>query len=183
MGEVVDLSAAGMRIACRGKPPLKRGHVSTFELRCAGQRVAVTGQAAWVRRSRLLKHEIGVRFVNVSRATAAALHSLALFGFVTPDAEPPPGFAGPGAPRGAHAPPRRPTLAVASLPDYYAALGLQRDATPDEIQAAYRRLARRWHPDVCKEPDAEPRFRAITQAYEALHDPEARMSYDLRMAG
>jgi curved DNA-binding protein len=62
--------------------------------------------------------------------------------------------------------------------DYYEVLGVSRDASEDEIRAAYRRLARRYHPDVNKEEGAEDRFKEISEAYEVLRDPEKRERYD-----
>jgi curved DNA-binding protein len=62
--------------------------------------------------------------------------------------------------------------------DYYATLGVDRGATADDIKRAYRKLARKYHPDVSKEPDAEARFKEVSEAYEALHDPEKRAAYD-----
>lgn len=62
--------------------------------------------------------------------------------------------------------------------DYYEALGLTDTASADEIKAAYRRLARKFHPDVSKEKDAEERFKSINEAHEALKDPEKRKAYD-----
>jgi curved DNA-binding protein len=62
--------------------------------------------------------------------------------------------------------------------DYYASLGVGRDATASEIQKAYRKLARKLHPDVNKTPDAETRFKEITEAYEVLKSPDKRAKYD-----
>src|SRR3954449_7983079 len=62
--------------------------------------------------------------------------------------------------------------------DYYDVLGVSRDASPEELQQAFRRLARANHPDVNKDPGAEERFKEINEAYSALSDPELRRKYD-----
>jgi curved DNA-binding protein len=62
--------------------------------------------------------------------------------------------------------------------DYYAALGVERGASADEIKKAYRRLAQKYHPDVSKEPGAETKFKEVAEAYQTLRDPEKRAAYD-----
>ncbi len=67
---------------------------------------------------------------------------------------------------------------MSAKPDYYDVLGVERTASKDDIRKAYRGLARRYHPDVSREPDAEAKFRQINEAYEVLRDPDKRGQYD-----
>ncbi|MCW2653747.1 MAG: DnaJ-class molecular chaperone with C-terminal Zn finger domain [Mycobacterium sp.] len=62
--------------------------------------------------------------------------------------------------------------------DYYEVLGVPRDASPEQIQQAFRTLARRYHPDINKDPGAEDRFKEINEANHVLSDPETRRRYD-----
>jgi len=62
--------------------------------------------------------------------------------------------------------------------DYYQILGVTRDASAEDIKKAYRRLARKYHPDVSKETGAEERFKEVAEAYEVLRDSEKRAAYD-----
>ena len=62
--------------------------------------------------------------------------------------------------------------------DYYKIMGVARGATEAEIKQAYRKLARKYHPDVSKEKDAEARFKELGEAYEVLRNPEKRAAYD-----
>ncbi len=62
--------------------------------------------------------------------------------------------------------------------DYYKVMGVAREASPEVIKRAYRKLARKYHPDVSKEADAESKFKEVAEAYEVLRDPEKRKAYD-----
>ena len=61
--------------------------------------------------------------------------------------------------------------------DYYAVLGVSRDASQEDIKRAYRRLARKYHPDVSKVGDAEERFKEVQEAYAVLKDTEKRAAF------
>jgi curved DNA-binding protein len=62
--------------------------------------------------------------------------------------------------------------------DYYAILGVKRDASADEIRKAYRKLAQKYHPDVSKDPEGEEKFKEVAEAYQTLKDAEKRKAYD-----
>src|SRR5947209_19553705 len=67
-----------------------------------------------------------------------------------------------------------------SFTDYYAVLGVTKDAPNDTIKAAFKKLAHQYHPDVYKGEDANERMRALVQAYKTLNDPSARKQYDMQ---
>ena len=67
---------------------------------------------------------------------------------------------------------------MASKRDYYEVLGVSKNATDDELKKAYRKLAIKFHPDRCKDPDAKDKFQAISEAYEVLSDKSKRAQYD-----
>src|SRR2546430_11341059 len=68
---------------------------------------------------------------------------------------------------------------MATQTDYYVLLGVSRQATDEQIRSAYRKLARQYHPDVNSAADAAERFKAVTEAYEVLTDPQRRQRYDM----
>src|SRR5215204_3559455 len=67
---------------------------------------------------------------------------------------------------------------MARSSDYYKTLGVDRKASQEEIKKAYRKLARQYHPDTNKDAGAEERFKAISEAYDVLGDPDKRKKYD-----
>ncbi|MBQ6217420.1 MAG: molecular chaperone DnaJ [Erysipelotrichaceae bacterium] len=67
---------------------------------------------------------------------------------------------------------------MADKRDYYEVLGISKGASEDEIKKAYRKLAKQYHPDVNKAPDAEAKFKEINEAYEVLSDPQKKATYD-----
>ncbi len=70
---------------------------------------------------------------------------------------------------------------MGATPDYYKALGVPRDATPDEIRSAYFEAARHWHPDANPNPESQERFIEIQKAYDVLSNPEKRKAYDAKV--
>lgn len=64
------------------------------------------------------------------------------------------------------------------MSDYYSILGISKQASPDDIKSAYRKLAKELHPDVNKANDAEDRFKKVSEAYETLSDPKKKLAYD-----
>jgi len=69
-------------------------------------------------------------------------------------------------------------MASSTKRDYYEILGVPRNASQEEIKKAYRRLVRKYHPDICKKPECEEKFKEINEAYQVLSDPEKRKIYD-----
>ena len=67
---------------------------------------------------------------------------------------------------------------MADKRDYYEVLGVTKQSTDAEIKKAYRKLAKKYHPDINKEADAEAKFKEINEAYEVLSDPQKKATYD-----
>jgi hypothetical protein len=193
-GEVLDLSAGGIRIRSAVRPPVKAGGLAPFTINAGGKQITLQGRVAWIRRASLLSgpYEYGVQFVGVTAAMRALLERIALYGYVPERGEvgtTGKGSSGGGAARtgggaanGAESGHSQRVTVTTELPDFYEAIGVSSDATAEEIHGAFRVLAKRLHPDVCKDPDANERFSFITRVYEVLGDSELRVKYDEAIA-
>lgn len=168
-GEVVDLSATGMRVRRPGKPIVAVGGVEKFVLVAGAGPISLKGKVVWVRGPSIFSrvHEYGVHFLNVDGALKERLIHVGQYGFDS----------GPAAQsledRG-----RQRVLAQIEVEDLYPILGVSPNASREELATAYRALVRRWHPDVCKEPGAAEELARGSKAYRVLRDPELRAKYD-----
>lgn len=163
LGDVVDLSAAGVRLRCRKKPPLKPGMGVVLTLAFSGGKLQLPAQTRWVRRQSALRgpYDVGLRFHNISEAHGKVLESVAKFGFL-----PPPGATADRSESFQR--PRERVRATVVLPEHYEALGLQPGASAAAIKHAYRVLAMQCHPDVNATPEAAEQFLRIKTAYSIL---------------
>ncbi|MCK4873005.1 MAG: DnaJ domain-containing protein [Phycisphaerales bacterium] len=169
LGELLDLSRSGVRVACDGKPTVVEGERATLTLTAIDGAVRVTGHVVWIRRTGVRRREIGIAFVTMPPDTEAALESLASFGSAKVTAEDQARFDVGG---------REPRRPVPQQPDYYDMLSVSPTATAEQIQVAFRTLAHKYHPDQSGDATTVDRFIRITKAYNILKDPQRRRDYD-----
>lgn len=188
LGQVLDISGGGMRIRTEGPPGVATGDQCNFGVRSSRHQVSVRGLIVWSRRVGWKQHELGVRWLDASPVHVQLLLQLARYGFVNieetrGDAVPPSSSSGGAA--GAQAAPGsgNGVPAGSSVEDLYAVLAVSRTSKHDEIQSAFRSLARKLHPDVNKESGAAERFTQVNKAYSVLRDAETRRRYDILLAG
>jgi len=179
LGEVMEISSHGIRIVCRGRPPVRRGDTCTLRIRGLDGAVDVEARLVWTRRRGFRHVMLGLEFVLTGPKLLRALESVARYGiFSSGEAAtttPPKSAA-------ADAPPIRAQADVV-LPDLYAILEVDPSATLDEINRAFRTLARHCHPDVCSDPESTQRFVRMRKAVAILRDHDLRRQYDQRRAG
>lgn len=185
LGDVVDVSELGMRIRCKSKPPIKVGQIFPMKLQSDSARLQVTAQVVRMVRVGFRGCELGVQFVNLKPSVVAAILSLVMFGCIdfqaAAEARKRREVRNAGS---ASASERAPAVrATADLPNYYAVLGVNSSDSTEEIHRAYRKLAMKYHPDVCRTEDGARKFIEISQAYDVLGDSDSRQLYDARMAG
>ncbi len=118
LGTVGDISATGMRVICPTKPPVKLGQAVGMKLESTGQRLPIKGKVVWIRRKGLRSYQVGIQFIDVSASIAAALESMAMFGFIDLDSL--------AKKRRGQEPEPQTIRAAFELPDYYKVLGVRR---------------------------------------------------------
>jgi hypothetical protein len=178
-GDLVDLSATGMKLNRVGKPDFREGDAVPLVIQNDSQCVRVQGQVVWVRRVGLKGgYEVGIKFMDVRPGVAMALDQFARFGHIeTKGANAANGAAAPeasdpGTPHGA-----TPTIKV-EVEDLYIHLGLHLGASDAEVRSAYHELAKKWHPDHCREEGAAEKFALLSKSYKVLRNSELREKYD-----
>jgi hypothetical protein len=184
LGTVLDLSASGVRIAAKGRCKLKRGDLIPLALKAPQGSLTLRARVVRIERRGFRAYELGLEFVGMKPSTCHALRRLAEFGFVAQA-----GIAGStvgsfesggmgGGPRAASPAEMKASPAAMKLDRAREILCVGHSATADDIRAAYRKLAHRYHPDAKPGPEAESRFADIVAAYRMLRDvSEARPAH------
>ncbi len=169
LGQVVDLSSHGMRILCQKKPAVKIGQKMSFVIAQGTKSLKVRGKIIRVKRVGLRRFETAVHFPSVDPQIADTLEKLGEKGLIlkipTKDSTS----------HGASGPPQFEML------DPYKVLGVSKDASEETIRTTYRRLAKKFHPDISGHTGCIDKFSKIDSAYKFLRDPEVRRIYDKLM--
>lgn len=168
LGSVLDLSGTGMRLGISGRCSIKIGQIVPVKLKTPHGSVAVAARAVWRRRTGLLGGcQIGFNFDGIKPSQAVALATIARFGFIAPD-----GVQQAGAGEGVESVGQSPSAIEANIimAEYYERLGLDPEATAQDIKHAYRQLARKYHPDVAPGEDNQRKFVELREAYDLLND-------------
>lgn len=169
LGPIVNISGVGLAVRVDRLPALSLGAQMTLELHAPTESVPVTARVARVNRVSGGRFEIGLEFVGLSASESEGIVRLAECGST----------------RGAvfkDADLKDKLIAAFKLPDYYSILGLTMSATADDVHAAFRSLARKYHPDLNSDPEAHRLFLIINEAHAVLGDSAKRAEYDALMA-
>lgn len=168
LGKILDLSGSGMRVEFKGRCPMKVGQTMPIKLKTSNGSLPVTLRVVWRRRTGLLGgYQAGFQFVGIKPAQSVALATIARFGFLsTGDAQ-----VG-GTQKSKTSTRSSPGNVEASIvmAEYYDRLDLPRDATMVELKEAYRKMARKYHPDVAPGEENRQKFIALREAYDLLCD-------------
>jgi len=170
LGEILDLSGSGMRIMFKGRCSIKVGQSVPIKLKTPHGTVMVAITAKWRRRTGLLGgYQIGFEFMGIKPAQSVALATIARFGFVAPE-----GVQKASSKEAPKLDQPSSIEATLVLAQYYDCLGLDDQATSEDIKHAYRQLARQYHPDVASGEENQRKFVELREAYDLLNDHHRR---------
>jgi hypothetical protein len=172
LGKVVDLSESGLRIQGKGQTALKAGQVIPVRLHSLQGELGFIGQIAWVSRPRRGEYEAGIKLLDVKPHVAKVLKQLAQLGFV-PECDSAAAAETAAAEAAARGVAARPPLGT---PDPYVVLGIDPSASDEQVQLAYRSLAKKLHPDVNRTAEAAEEFEKVTAAYRTVQRRRLRIS-------
>lgn len=167
LGEITELSRSGLRLRSTGSPAFKVGDKVQLDICSPTECAEVDGRIVRIKPSSYGRFDVGVAFEGLSDAVAGTLENLARYGTTKAEADP-----------RVRAEQLRRLTASMKLPDHYKTLGLTPSASAKQVQDAFRALAREFHPDLNKSPEAERRFCEINEANEVLSDESRRKAYD-----
>ena len=168
-GQIVDLSKSGMRVISPTKAAVKVGQKTAFVIREGKNSLKVRGKIIRVKRAGLRSFEVAAHFTNVSTEAAQILETIGRKGIIT---KIPLGSI--GSENGQEAP-------QFEMLDPYKVLGVPHDASDETIRSTYRRLAKKFHPDISGSKGCIDKFSRVDSAYKFLRDPEVRRIYDKLM--
>ncbi len=179
IGDVVDVSDTGLRLASTKRFRFKIGETHQLVLRAGGQQLRASMRVQWVRRVSLfpVRYEAGFQLVDARPGVGKAIRQMGQFGCATNDS------VDAATPEEAKEQATPTVQASIEIEDLYAVLGVEKDASADEIKSAYRRLAREHHPDRSEAQDAAEVFDRIAKAYSILGDTRRRKWYDQMASG
>lgn len=185
LGKVLDLSAGGMRLGCKGKPPIKPGSAATIRIKTPMGVETLNVRCCWLKKTGWFGgQEIGLKFIGISPEQSQRLGLIAEHGYVPEDQLNNPASApgsAPGSASGSDGANGASGEGVSQMAEvdlvidaYYQTLEIEPGATADEVRTAYRRLVRQCHPDVCQSDESQQKFLDIQQAYDVLrvHAPK-----------
>ncbi len=170
IGPIVDISRSGMSVRAQRAMGLAVGTEMDVELNAPTDCMSVRMRVVRVRPIGGGRYEIAMEFLRMTEEDRVAVENLARHGkrraaSVFSSGEK-----------------REKLIEALRMPDYYQVLGVTPRATEEEIHKAYRVLARKYHPDVCREEGAQQRFCAINDAHDTLGEAEKRAGYDAMYA-
>lgn len=161
LGRVADITGSGMRMIVAPNDLPEVGDIQSYIFSDIKDEITITGTVKWVRKGTAFTRrcEVGIEFFKLDPQTRDSIIRLAVHGKLGQTSD---------------------TDIHVIFPNLYKILGLSQYASQDEIQAAYRKNAKLWHPDVSQAMNALQRFEEIQKAYAVLSDTTKRSNYDAR---